>query len=99
VVVVVVLEVLLVLVDVVVGIGSNIISIYVVHVPVDNTLIVVVKSGTSEDAYPASKSTLGTAVSNAVVNPSRFEYKLKGPESVPAVVNVINAVIWFYFIF
>jgi hypothetical protein len=60
---------------------------------------VVVKSGTSEDEYPASKSTLGTATSNADAYPSRFEYKLKGPESVPAVVNVINAVILFGLIF
>ena len=53
----------------------------------------VVKSGTSEDEYPASNADLGTATSNADVYPSRFEYKLKGPESVPAVVNVINTVI------
>ena len=57
----------------------------------------VVKSGTSEDEYPASNADLGTATSNADVYPSRFEYKLKGPESVPAVVNVINTVILFGF--
>lgn len=52
-----------------------------------------VKSGTRAEAYPASNDDLDTPVSNGVKNPSRFEYKLNGPEDVPAVVNVINTVI------
>jgi hypothetical protein len=61
--------------------------------PTDFTLIIVVKSGTNAEAYPASKADLETPVSKADTYPSKFEYKLKGPESVPATVNVINTVI------
>jgi hypothetical protein len=59
--------------------------------------MIVVKSGTSEEEYPASKDALGTPDSNAVTYPSRFEYRLKGPESAPATVSVINTVISFNF--
>jgi hypothetical protein len=45
------------------------------------------------EEYPASNDALDTPDSNAEVYPSRFEYKLKGPESAPATVNVINTVI------
>jgi len=55
--------------------------------------MIVVGSGTNDEEYPANKSTLATPTSNADTNPSTSEYRLNGPESDPAVVNVINTVI------
>jgi hypothetical protein len=65
--------------------------------PNDKTLIVVVKSGTNAEAYPAIKVALLMFVSKAEVNPSISEYKLKGPAEVPAVVNVMYTVILYWF--
>jgi hypothetical protein len=45
------------------------------------------------EAYPASKDALETPDSKADTYPSKSEYKSNGPESLPAVVNVINTVI------
>jgi len=83
---------------VVVVIGcSTIISIKLVHTPLDFTLIVDVKSGTKAEEYPDSKLDLLTPLSKADTYPSRFEYKSNGPESLPAIVNVINTVIIYMF--
>ena len=57
------------------------------------TWVTKLSKGTNDEEYPASKSILATPVSNADKNPSASEYKLNGPESNPAVVNVINTVI------
>ena len=52
--------------------------------------MVVVPLGTSVDVYPPTRRILDTLVSKAVTYPSVFEYRLNGPVSAPAVVNVIN---------
>jgi hypothetical protein len=52
--------------------------------------MVVVPFGTSVDVYPPTRRILDTADSKGVEYPSIFEYRLKGPVSAPAVVNVIN---------
>lgn len=65
--------------------------------PNDKTLIVVVKSGTNAEAYPAIKVALLIFVSKAEVNPSISEYKLNGPAEVPAVVSVMYTVILYWF--
>ena len=71
-------------------------SIKLVQVnPNDTILIVVVKSGTNAEAYPASKVVLLIFVSKAETNPSISEYKLNGPAEVPATVNVIYTVIMY----
>jgi len=57
------------------------------------TFTIVVPSGTKAEEYPANKLALLTPLSKADVYPSKSEYKSKGPESYPAVVNVINTVI------
>ena len=94
--VVVVLEVDVVVL-VVVGAPVTLIFIKLVHTPVDLTCTIDVKFGTTVDVYPATNANLLTLVANAVKNPSMFEYKLNGPVSDPAVVNVINTVICFGF--
>lgn len=44
--------------------------------------------------YPASNTNADIFVSNGVMNPSIFEYKLNGPASPPTgITNVINVVI------
>jgi len=75
----------------------NVISTLFEQSPIDCTLTIVVKSGTNIEEYPAKRVALLNPVSNAEIYPSRFEYRLKGPESVPATVNVINTVILFGF--
>jgi len=80
---------------VVVVTSSRTISIKLVQSPRDTNLTVVVKLGTAEEEYPASKDALGTFVANADTNPSVFENRLKGPVSAPATVSVINTVIYY----
>jgi hypothetical protein len=59
---------------------------------------VVVEFGTADDVYPANNADLVTLVANAIEYPFTFENKSNGPASNPAVVNVINTII-FYFIY
>jgi len=68
-------------------------SIKLVHTLTDFTLTVVVPSGTRLVVYPATILALETPVSKGMANPSRFEYRLNGPVSLPATVNVIITVI------
>jgi hypothetical protein len=77
----------------------NVISILFEQSPIDCTLTIVVKSGTEADEYPARRAALLTPVANAETYPLMFEYRLKGPASAPAVVNVINTVILFGYLF
>jgi hypothetical protein len=73
---------------VVVGRGAIVISIqFAQYNDVEHTFIVVVPLGTSVLRYPAKRSTFVTPTSNGVPKESRFEYRLKGPVSVPAVVS------------
>lgn len=69
------------------------------HSPIDITLTTDVKSGARADEYPSSKAVFETPVSNADENPSTSEYRLKGPVSAPAVVNVINTVISYFILY
>jgi len=77
----------------------NVISILFEQSPVDCTLTIVVKLGTKAEEYPAKRAALLTPVSNAEIYPSVSEYRLKGPESIPATVNVISTVILFGLVF
>jgi hypothetical protein len=90
---VVVLVLLLLVVVVVGGIGETGISIKFVHTPSDITLIIVVLLGTEDEEKPASNDTVLIPVSKGETYPSISEYRLKGPESTPATVNVIKTVI------
>jgi hypothetical protein len=58
--------------------------------------MLVVRSGTTTDIYPARRDDLGTLNAKAVVYPSTFEYRLNGPESDPAEVNVTITVCAIY---
>jgi hypothetical protein len=91
--VVVLVLLLLVVVVVVGGIGETGISIKFVHTPSDITLIIVVLLGTEDEEKPASNDTVLIPVSKGETYPSISEYRLKGPESTPATVNVIKTVL------
>jgi hypothetical protein len=67
-------------------------SIKFVQDPVDCTLTTVAASGINDEVYPKSKLPLVTLNSNGVEKESASESKLKGPESAPAIVNVMVAV-------
>jgi hypothetical protein len=91
----------LVLVDVLVDVLVEVLVVVVrligirsklLQTPVDNTLIVVAASGTDVRRYPANIAALDTPVTIGTEYPSASEYKLKGPVSTPAVVNVTNTV-------
>jgi hypothetical protein len=75
----------------------NVISIKLIQSPVDLILTIVAPSGTVVE-YPDVNVTLSTPVSKAVVYPFKLEYRLNGPVSDPATVNVNVTIIWFYFI-
>jgi hypothetical protein len=98
VVVVVLVEVLVVLVVVLV-VASTVSSIKLLHNSLtDLTSILVVPSGTTVDVYPANKTLFSINSANGSIYPLTFEYKLNGPVSISATVNVINNVILFDFI-
>jgi hypothetical protein len=71
--VLVVVDVLVELVDVVVGSTFTCTLTKFVHTPIDFTLIVVVPSGTNRAVYPACKAAADIFVANGATYPSTFE--------------------------